>query len=1211
MWRTRGPRPCRGLRCCSTSRIIIRRAVKSQLHDDLVGADPSSSHVDQSRSCIGLQVSVQHLPPRPQEIQHALPLHGSASSREVVDLPTLHIQERQATGDGRECSCDSEPSTSARIGDSRLGNRRWRNQHAMNSRDAAAITRRITHTQSTCELQAVVRQYHPRLNPIHISAAIVKLAKLSAGERGRQRLRQGLRSRPGQPQQRMEPMDQQLVFLAPGSTATSEQDKALGQHSGGFASPPGLILDAEDRPAPSAAADALQYKGIRGHSPRDEGQLSSSSSKSSSSNSSGRMSSDSSDSGVISTQGQNRHGPHDQCDIPNDGSYRSSSGRSTAAPSQLHSDMPHAQLRLGQSALGPSALLADLVSGFLAQLPHYTARQYANVVWALGSLGSRDHPELLQAAATQLQAQGGAKLFSAPPQELSNLALGLAKLGYREVSLWAAIIAAGKARLHDFKPQELHNLAWAVAAASQDRSMISAAVQAALPQLRHFNASGLSNLLWACATAQCHCEELFDSAAAALMALPPEVVNYQDIANTAWACAKLQHNHPQLMAHLARLLLAAARATGGSGLRTAATQELVNTLWAFAVLPLPLSLPVSLGTLDGQQVRGPAYNPWTAAAAAAAGRSATAGGGSSSDGVRGTRVLGLDFGGNLEGEVGLAEGQHSPNDPGRYGHWTAASQRPDTSTRPSSTAGLNDALVAMKAKASSTQAHAGSSTIGASSWDGGGSGSESRSGSGLLESTVQLLVSEVCRREDLTPQGVANALWACARLQPCPLPPAALDSLLNAATRCCGRMKDQEIANTLWAVSELRNAGLYVSYDAVEVIFAAACGATRLDAMSPAGLAQLVQAAVALRRVSTGEMDVLAQHVLGRLRELGPMELCVVAAAVAEAVRIAKYCNPILLNGLANAAVACVGELCPQGISTLLWSFARAKHYHGPLTTILCHAAKPRLREFRDMEIANLVWALAVLKCQDRQLLVQAARVLVERVRLRRHRRPAGIRRQDALAHSQRSSSQWQQQQQHGEDMHQRFVSAADRAATDGEFEKEEDGQQQAHQHLHGEEQYAQLLDEQTDIALALASHRHQQRRRRQHQHQQQQRQSREGEAVLVEAASETLGQAQSTSQGGGDGGEERTETKLWHGGTGWEEHGRQHVVGEPHAISGVAINAVSAALIPAVGDGESNSSSSSSSSTLAETVAVLTPTSPPLLEASDESLPAPRLRLR
>ncbi|GIL67320.1 hypothetical protein Vafri_20722 [Volvox africanus] len=1193
MWRTRGPRPCRGLRFCSTSRIIIRRAVKSQLHDGLVGADPSSSHVDQSRSGLGLQVSVQ-----------------------VVDLPTLHIQERQAAGDCGECSCDSEPSTSARIGDSRLGNRRWWNQHSMNSRDAAAITRRITHTQSTCELQAVVRQYHPRLNPIHISAAIVKLAKLSAGERGRQRLRQGLRSRPGQPQQWVEPMGQRVRVLAPGSTAPSEQDRALGQHPRGLASPPGPILDAEDRPAPSTAnADALlQDNGRRGHSPWEEGQLSSSSRRSSS-NSSVSMSSYSSDSGVDArgsdSQGQNLHGPHDQCDIH--GSYPSSPGRSAAAPSQLHADIPNAQLRSDQSALGPSALLADLVSGFLTQLPHYTARQYANVVWALGSLGSRDHPELLQAAATQLQAQGGAKLFAAPPQELSNLALGLAKLGYREVSLWAAIIAAGKARLHDFKPQELHNLAWAVAAASQDRSMISAAVQAALPQLRHFNASGLSNLLWACATAQCHCEELFDSAAAALMALPPEAVNYQDIANTAWACAKLQHNHPQLMAHLARLLLAAARASGGSRLRTAATQELVNTLWAFAVLPLPLSLPVSLGTLDGQQLRGPSDNPWAEAAGAAVGGIATAGVGSSSDAVRETRVLGLDFGGDLEGGVDPVEGQHRPNDPGRYGHWAAASQRPNTLTRPSSTAGLNDALT--PTEASSTQAHASSSTRGASSWGGGDSGSESRSGSGLLESTVQLLVSEVCRRADLTPQGVANALWACARLQPCPLPPAALESLLNAAMRCCGRMKDQEIANTLWAVSELRNAGLYVSYDAVEVIFAAACGATRLDAMSPAGLAQLVQAAVALRRVSTGEMDVLAQHVLGRLRELGPMELCVVAAAVAEAVRIAKYCNPILLNGLANAAVACVGELCPQGISTLLWSFARAKHYHGPLTTIMCRAAKPRLREFSDMEIANLIWALAVLKCQDRQLLVQAARVLVERVRLRRHRRPAGIRRQDALARAQGSSSQWQQQQhqqqeQHGEDLHQRFVSSADQAATNGEVEKDEDGGQQTHQHQHGEEQYAQLLDEQTDIALALASHRHQQRRRRQHQHQQQQRQSRESEALLVEAASATHRQAQATSYGGGDGGEELTESKLWHR-AGWEGHGKQHAVGEPHAVSGVTINTVSATLIPAVGDGDGESNSSRSSSTLPATLAVLPPTSPPPPEASDESLPEPRLRLR
>lgn len=247
----------------------------------------------------------------------------------------------------------------------------------------------------------------------------------------------------------------------------------------------------------------------------------------------------------------------------------------TGSSSTSSAGNPHGSRNTRAAAEG---VLSQLVSSFVSHSHEYdTARQFANVVWALGNLRAPCAAQLLPAASSQLLSGGGGRLASALPQELSNLALGLAKLQYRDVELWNAIIASAKRQLHSFKPQELHNLAWAVAAARQDRSMIAAVVQEALPQLHRFNASGLANLLWACAAAQCPCGELFDAAAALLLRMPDGELNSQDVANVAWAFAKLQHPHPQLASRLCGLVLRA----GPRGLRRCSTVDMCGMAWAF------------------------------------------------------------------------------------------------------------------------------------------------------------------------------------------------------------------------------------------------------------------------------------------------------------------------------------------------------------------------------------------------------------------------------------------------------------------------------------------------------------------------------------------------------------------------------------------------------------------------------------------------------
>ncbi|KAG2445322.1 hypothetical protein HYH02_008788 [Chlamydomonas schloesseri] len=954
------------LRGCARNAIYARAQLAKPKLDGR-SAEPASAHANHSwPPSVGIQVSLQHLPARTQEPQHAVAVErASVASADPTLAAAQPVNEEFERPAGNTSSAECAPSTSARgsAGGSKQpgggvgAGRRVGDQGGGSNRDAAALTRRITLTKTTAELHDVVLRHKSQFNSIHTAAAIVKLAKLTAGETEQPHHQHHQHHHHGHkhsPRGQAQPLSQDAVANGHPSVATA--GTAGGGAAGWRQGSSGLEGSSRESLAPGPPTEGGQGPLFR-----------------------------------------SRHR----------GSRRA---RAT--------DGADARLR--------DSLLDELSEAFLehAQQQQYpSARHFANVVWALGSMRIRSlrqlpdatrtassplasssqvqsqhhtsssiptaaateaaaaavpaeaapasselpaQPAVLQlgpllsVTAAQLLSGNGSRLSAALPQELSNLALGLAKLGYREVPLWAAIIAAGKARLPAFKPQELHNLAWAVAAASQDRSMISAAVQAALPQLGAFSPSGLANLLWACATAQCHVEELFDGAAAALLRLPPAALNSQDVANTAWAFAKVQHPHPALMRHLGDLVLWAAaagprdaaaaepaaavesaaaeagseqtveagpgRGAGaeesgtGRGLRVVATQELVNLLWAFASMP-----PQGLGLPDS----GPG-------GAAAVGRSAS---------VQGNN------------------------------------------------------------RASQSSSSSSSSTSASSNY---GSSNSSSGGAGLTTQLLAALLPEVVRRRDLTPQGASNALWAAGRLQPCAVPPAALAAALRAAAARAGSMSDQELANALWAAGELRGAGHYVPPEAVAPLFAAACCPSRLAAAPDAAVAQLLSAAVKLRLVGSPHMDALAKRVMRGLGSLGPQELCVLAAAVAEAVHVAAYCNPILLNGLANAAVAQVDRLDPQGLSTLLWAFARAgKHYHGPLTTTICRVAAPRLREFSDLELSNLVWALAVLKCQDRQLLVRAARVLVARVRLRRQRQQAAAAGAAGLAAMQQQRRYW------------------------------------------------------------------------------------------------------------------------------------------------------------------------------------------------------------
>ncbi len=66
----------------------------------------------------------------------------------------------------------------------------------------------------------------------------------------------------------------------------------------------------------------------------------------------------------------------------------------------------------------------------------------------------------------------------------------------------------------------------------------------------------------------------------------------------------------------------------------------------------------------------------------------------------------------------------------------------------------------------------------------------------------------------------------------------------------------------------------------------------------------------------------------------------------------------------------------PQGLSNLLWAFAKLAHYHGPLLEATCAALGPLLPRCTIQDLQHCVWALAVLNHYDALLTDQiAARV--------------------------------------------------------------------------------------------------------------------------------------------------------------------------------------------------------------------------------------------
>ena len=145
--------------------------------------------------------------------------------------------------------------------------------------------------------------------------------------------------------------------------------------------------------------------------------------------------------------------------------------------------------------------------------------------------------------------------------------------------------------------------------------------------------------------------------------------------------------------------------------------------------------------------------------------------------------------------------------------------------------------------------------------------------------------------------------------------------------------------------------------------------------LAPRQLALVLWAAGRLRlELDFGLWDALEAAALPQVAAMSGSEVPLVAYACT---RLRRLDSP-LLDAVGRGALARPQALSPQGVALVMWAFACARHYQGPLTSALVRSALGGLGRYGPAELANLLAALAGLKYHKRSLFAAAA-VLVQR----------------------------------------------------------------------------------------------------------------------------------------------------------------------------------------------------------------------------------------
>ena len=599
-----------------------------------------------------------------------------------------------------------------------------------------------------------------------------------------------------------------------------------------------------------------------------------------------------------------------------------------------------------------ASLLARLGSKYLEHCDmgsYVGARQHANIAWAIGKMGLDPPPGMLDRISDQLTEDRGRRLDTATPQELSNLALGLARTAYSGVPIWSAIASKAPAKLDQFKPQELSNLAWACVAVHDDmgnvRGLVRDIARQSVFRVTSFKPQELSSLLRAVAKMGLHSEgALFDAAARHCIQLVKQQraakpttnqttsaearLNSQDVANILWSFAKVGSRNMPLLEALGDAISSSSVDPGDSGscarLGTFRPQELSIVLWSYATLGYT-HLGVLQAAMQQLSIRSNQLSPQALANACwAAGRMArcrldasTARRSSSSDNTV-SNINGQD----RKGGVGSSSG-----------------------------AGWEEALTP-----------------------------------GLLQFVRSMSKQASGASKLFSGQELANTLWGLTKVnqaisnQRDSVPGPSLDS---PSTSASGQVGEEGQTNASprpsFAVSSpgstLPSRGQRQDSLLLPLVDAAR---GRAGSMAPSSLAQIAWAGSHLEGgfQSSGSGSLLASAVasaaLPRMHEFGAQELTTLVHSLAQRQEEVDWA---LFRAAGDAAVPLLrdGAFTPAGMANIVWAFGRKGQVHHEMAEAVSLAALPRLQHFSPQELANLLWGLYQLGRRDRALLDRAA----------------------------------------------------------------------------------------------------------------------------------------------------------------------------------------------------------------------------------------------
>jgi hypothetical protein len=166
----------------------------------------------------------------------------------------------------------------------------------------------------------------------------------------------------------------------------------------------------------------------------------------------------------------------------------------------------------------------------------------------------------------------------------------------------------------------------------------------------------------------------------------------------------------------------------------------------------------------------------------------------------------------------------------------------------------------------------------------------------------------------MNPQNVANTMWAFSKLERMPDDKtwAALDT---AAGRVAREMNPQNVANTMWAFSKLERIPDDKTWAALE----SAAGRVARE-MNSQAVANVMLAYATLRRVPDGKTWVALETAAGRLAsEMNPQEVANVMLAYATLGRVP---DGKMWAALESAAVRVARDMNSQNLTTALWASA-------------------------------------------------------------------------------------------------------------------------------------------------------------------------------------------------------------------------------------------------------------------------------------------------